>query len=114
MNRLFDCLVCGKCCRSIGKLVVGVIATLDHAEQTGEEIHPILIEISEFPYDINPDGSCSKLSGDICSVYENRPFVCRVDSMYEKYWSKIMSRDDWYAESRKSCTKLQEGKHDNH
>ena len=34
----FNCEVCGSCCRSIGKLVISCIATLDEAEKTGQEV----------------------------------------------------------------------------
>ena len=102
----FDCECCGCCCRSIGKFVVGAIAAMDEAEKTGAEIHPILEEIASFPYDISPEGACSKLSGDLCSIYETRPLVCNTDAMFDKYWQHVMTREQWYAESKKSCAKL--------
>jgi Fe-S-cluster containining protein len=31
----------------------------------------------------NPDGSCIYLKDNKCSVYENRPFICNVEKMYQ-------------------------------
>lgn len=105
----FPCDVCGSCCRSIGKVVISAIASLDEADKTGEEIHPILEELAEFPHEINPDGSCSKLNGDICSVYETRPVICNTEAMYTKYWSQVMSEKDFHTHSKVTCLKLQGG-----
>jgi Fe-S-cluster containining protein len=34
-----------------------------------------------FPYTIRQDGTCEKLTGNQCSVYEDRPLLCRVDDL---------------------------------
>jgi uncharacterized protein len=104
----YDCQICGNCCRSIGKVIIGAIAALDEAEKSDTPIHPILEELASFPHDINPDGSCSKLSGDICTVYQSRPLICNTDKMHEKIWSSVMSRDDYYAQCQVSCQKLRD------
>ena len=90
----------------MGKMVISCISAMDEAEKTGEEIHPILLEISEFPHEINPDGSCSKLRDTICSIYDTRPDVCNIEAMYIKYWCKLMTIDEWYKMSHRSCSKL--------
>jgi Fe-S-cluster containining protein len=87
-------------------MVIGAIAALDEALKTQAEIHPILEDIAEFPYDIKPDGSCSMLDGDICKVYQARPLICNTDWMYQQYWSKVMTLDQWYQRTKLTCDKL--------
>jgi Fe-S-cluster containining protein len=90
-------------------MVICAIAALDEADKNKTDVHPVLEEIAGFPFDINTDGSCSQLdAGGFCKVYQSRPVVCNTNKMYDLYWSKIMSLDAWYAESKKSCKKLQE------
>jgi Fe-S-cluster containining protein len=48
----FPCTKCGACCRRA-------------------------FVIPNFPLPLNPDGSCSKLVGDECSIYAERPDICR-------------------------------------
>ena len=60
--------------------------------------------IDNFPYDINPDGSCSKLNEDgLCSVYENRPIICNIDLM-----GQLLHQDttEWYRINAENCNKL--------
>lgn len=104
----FACQVCSACCRSIGQLVVSAIAALDEAEKTGAEIHPILEELAQFPYDILESGACSKLKDDICLIYSSRPLICNMEAMYEKFWKHLMSEKDYFIQSKMSCLKLQE------
>ncbi len=57
---MYPCTRCGCCCKRIGLLGV------------------------DFPYDINADGSCSKLSeNNECTVYDERPLVCNIDKFAE-------------------------------
>ena len=103
----FPCEMCGSCCKSIGKLVIGCQCACNEATED-KPVHDIVIDIAEFPYTVNQDGSCPQLDpGGFCKIYETRPFVCRTDEMFDRYWSKIMTREEWYAQSRKSCEKLQ-------
>lgn len=48
----FNCTKCGACCRR-AFLMPG------------------------FPFPVNPDGACSKLVDNQCSIYETRPAICR-------------------------------------
>lgn len=48
----FNCTKCGACCRR-AFLLPG------------------------FPFPVGPDGACSKLVNNQCSIYETRPDVCR-------------------------------------
>jgi Fe-S-cluster containining protein len=104
----FPCQVCAACCLQIGKVVISAIAALDEAERTGTEIHPILEEIAQFPYDILENGACSKLRDGICSIYSARPLICDIEAMYNKFWSHLMSEKDYHIQSKMSCLKLQE------
>ena len=54
----FFCSQCGECCKNIRHI-------------------PELAGYSD------ENGCCKYLKNNLCSVYENRPEVCRVDLMYE-------------------------------
>ena len=59
------------------------------------------------------DGVCRYFDLDtkLCSVYENRPQKCNVDMIYELYYSKILSREQYYDLNYKACERLKrEGK----
>jgi Fe-S-cluster containining protein len=42
------------------------------------------------------DGVCKFLNENLCSIYEQRPLLCRVDESWEKIFSSKMSREDFY------------------
>lgn len=78
----FGCTKCGACCRIAG--LTGKVPN-------------------------RGDGGCVYLGEDNeCLIYENRPEVCRVDSMYEKYKEEglDMSREEYYDLAGKSCNNL--------
>lgn len=52
------------------------------------------------------DGVCKFLKGNLCSIYEQRPLLCRVDESWEKIYSAEMSREDFYALNYKGCMAL--------
>lgn len=60
--KIFPCSKCGECCRHIN----------------------LIPQLSEFD---RGDGICIHLSGNLCDIYEQRPEICRVDVMYQKYYS---------------------------
>ena len=77
----FPCTQCGLCCKLIGK-------TFD-PNSSYYKNSPLSIQtlIDNFPYTINPDGSCSMLSKDgLCTVYEHRPIICNT-----KLGSKLLN-----------------------
>lgn len=78
---MFECDKCGACCRNLDK---------------------------SFLYDdLNRgDGVCRFLDGNLCTIYENRPYMCRVDDCYEKYFKDLMTIDLYYALNKKVCKKL--------
>lgn len=55
------------------------------------------------------DGICRylNLETNLCSIYETRPEVCRVDVMYEKYFKDKMSKEEFYRLNYESCKILQ-------
>ena len=81
----FECDLCGLCCRNI-RLSYFYKPELDRG-----------------------DGICKNLLEDNrCKIYNDRPIVCNVDAYYEKYLSKMMSRQQFYAMNYKMCAELKE------
>lgn len=78
---MFKCDQCGCCCRHLYESVV--YAELDRG-----------------------DGVCKYLIGNLCSIYEKRPMVCRVDEGYKLYFSAIMSREEYYRLNENECKRL--------
>lgn len=75
---MFLCDRCGCCCRNLDKSEL--YAQLDRG-----------------------DGTCRYLSGNICSIYENRPLLCRIDECYETYYHKIMDRNEYDNLNMEEC-----------
>lgn len=83
----FQCDKCGECCRNLDKS--NIYADLDRG-----------------------DGVCKYLEGNLCSVYEIRPKICRVDECYEDIFCQIMTREKYYQLNYESC-QLLKGKKEN-
>lgn len=79
----FECSKCGLCCKSLKKQQ-SILGFLDRG-----------------------DGVCMYLKDNLCSIYENRPDVCRVDVMYERYFKDQMSKEEFYQLNYESCRILQ-------
>ena len=81
---MFPCERCGQCCRRVGESIVG-----RHLAR--------------------PDGICKFLdeATNLCTIYETRPDICRVDEFYEKNLSNEMSREEFYSVNKKICKKFQ-------
>jgi hypothetical protein len=91
----YPCTKCGCCCKQMDKVVEGLI-TLNAEFGT----------YFKFPYKYDTSGRCEKLTADNrCSVYENRPTVCRIDRMIA-----ILELDPvrTYRKTIKACNKLME------
>lgn len=82
---MFPCSQCGECCRHIDGI-------------------PQLIDFD------NGFGICIYLKDNICTIYENRPEVCRVDVMYEKYYSQEYSCKEFYRLNEMVCEELKNRK----
>lgn len=78
---MFDCKACGTCCRNLDK----------------NEIYKDLDR---------GDGSCIYLKNNRCTIYENRPLLCRIDESYEEIFYKIMTRDEYYKLNKEACKRL--------
>lgn len=78
---MFKCDCCGCCCRNLKKSEL--YAELDRG-----------------------DGICKYLFGNRCSIYEERPLLCRVDECYDLYFYKIMEREKYYILNMEECKKL--------
>jgi|TARA_R110000824_G_scaffold9137_2_gene41142 Fe-S-cluster containining protein len=77
----FLCSQCGLCCKLAGFL------------KSTKDVLPI-----------NKDGSCSNLIDNKCSIYEDRPDICRVEKMISN--KDNLSRKDYYIKSTKVCHTL--------
>lgn len=82
MVQAFPCNQCGLCCQNIGGIE----------------------ELKELD---DGNGVCRYLKDNLCSIYENRPEVCRVDVMYEKYYKHQMNWDAFVKGNAKVCQQLQ-------
>lgn len=82
---MFKCDMCGECCRHIGG--IDVYKDLDDGT-----------------------GVCKFLEGNRCSIYENRPLLCRVDESYEAIFKSIMDKDAYYAQNYAVCAELKKMK----
>lgn len=78
---MFPCEKCGCCCRSLDK--------------------------SEIYDELNRgDGVCKYLKGNLCSIYNDRPILCRVDECYELYFKACLSQEEYYELNKEVCKKL--------
>ena len=79
----FPCTQCGLCCKNIDK-----VPQLDgyHAG----------------------DGICFHYNENVgCTIYANRPDVCRVDEGYQKFFSLLMTKQDYYIKNAQICNQMQ-------
>ena len=79
---VFPCSRCGECCRHIDR-------------------------VPQLKMYDNGEGCCVFLNGNECTIYETRPEVCRVDTMYEKYYAHQYSREEFWALNEQVCHILQ-------
>lgn len=68
---MFECDCCGECCRNLHKSKL--YAALDRG-----------------------DGTCRYLNDNLCSIYDERPLLCRVDDCYEVFFAEKLSREEFY------------------
>jgi len=54
---------------------------------------------------------CDKLTTDnLCSIYLKRPFICNVDDIYKKHFSKTIDRHEFYRITKLACVFLNNGR----
>ena len=80
---MFMCDKCGECCRNLDK-------------------SPIYAELH------SGNGVCKHLDGNLCSIYENRPLLCRVDESYDAFFKNTMTLEKYYKLNYKFCIKLKD------
>lgn len=78
---MFICDKCGACCRHL-------------------DLSPIYQMLDR------GDGVCKYLKENLCTIYEERPLICRVDEGYEAFFQNSMSRDMYYKLTTEACNKL--------
>ncbi len=78
---MFSCSKCGSCCRNL------------HKSSIYDSLH-------------NGTGKCKYLKGNLCSIYFNRPILCRVDESYEVYFKEIIPREQYYEMNMNACKLL--------
>lgn len=81
---MFSCTKCGLCCRNVSR-------------------HSLYLHLDR------GDGTCQHFdeANALCSIYDNRPEICRVDLMYDHYFSKKMMRSDFYGLCANACNSMQ-------
>jgi len=82
---MFPCTMCGVCCQHISQI---------------EELKS---------YDLG-NGVCKYFDTDlsICTIYENRPDICRIDRMYTNKYFEMYTKDEFYKLNAEACNRLQE------
>lgn len=78
---MFQCDQCGECCRNL-------------------YLSPLYAELDR------GDGICKYLSGNLCSIYNSRPLLCRVDESYKVFFKGVMSIEDYYRMNYRACIQL--------
>lgn len=78
---MFECSKCGECCRHLS--LSDLYRELDRG-----------------------DGVCKYLSGNLCSIYESRPVLCRVDESFDLFFQGNMSRAEYYRLNYEACKKM--------
>ena len=80
---MFSCDKCGFCCQSLAG--VELLKDLDRG-----------------------DGICRYFDAKtrLCTIYDVRPILCRVDECYELYFSASMTREEYEQINHASCNEL--------
>lgn len=78
---MFKCDKCGLCCSNIGG--IDLYKDLDRG-----------------------DGVCKFLKGNLCSIYDNRPLLCRIDESWKSYFSSEISLNSFYELNYQGCERL--------
>lgn len=78
---MFKCDKCGACCRSLNK------------SKLYEELD-------------RGDGTCRYLDGNLCSIYDSRPLLCRIDESYKIFFENVMSKKEYYRLNYEVCKRL--------
>jgi Fe-S-cluster containining protein len=99
----FPCTRCGACCLNIGNTVA------EARSLPVGQISEIGKRYAAFPYSFDSSGKCEKLDEQtgLCSIYEDRPDVCRVDVFYEQvYRPQGLTIEEFYLFNAYCCNLL--------
>lgn len=78
----FECDRCGICCQHIDSIP----------------------QLKEFD---SGDGRCIHLlENNLCEIYLDRPDICNVEKMYEKYFKDNISEDEYIRQNMMGCNEL--------
>lgn len=99
----FDCKKCGACCKFVG-------FAIEYAKQNPDDSSAYNILLREFPFKTdNNIGTCEKLGEDgLCTVYEDRPTICRINDFYTRYKNDKQTLEQYHEEVHQACEKLRE------
>lgn len=78
---MFPCDQCGECCRNLQ--MPELYKELDRG-----------------------DGVCKFLDGNLCSIYQTRPLLCRIDESYDCFFKDSMTREEFYRANLQVCSEL--------
>ena len=78
---MFNCDKCGACCRNLN--LSSIYKDLDRG-----------------------DGVCKYLVGNLCGIYNHRPFICRIDESYEMLYKDIYSLEEYHKLNYDACNEL--------
>lgn len=84
---MFKCDRCGECCRNLDK------------SPLYDELH-------------DGDGICRYLRKNVCTIYEKRPLICRVDDCYDIYFNDKMGYEEYLRLNYKICKELKKIRRD--
>lgn len=76
----FECKKCGECCRNL------------NMSDIYREMH-------------KGDGICIYLNENICTIYEDRPLLCRIEESYPLF-QDLFSKNEYYELNYKECRKF--------
>lgn len=80
----FNCDRCGLCCKHVGNF--RFMQGFDRG-----------------------DGTCVHLTDEnLCDIYEDRPPVCNTELMFERVYSRFMSREEYDRMNTESCEKIKQ------
>ncbi len=82
---MFKCRKCGLCCKSLKN-------------------NPLYKDLDR------GDGVCKYLAGNLCTIYDNRPLLCRVDESYEQFFKDDYTKEEYYNMNYEVCKMLQTNK----
>ena len=79
---IFECKQCGNCCRHLDR--------------------------SELYKDLDRgDGVCRYLKDNLCSIYEDRPLLCRIEESYNEVFSEVYTKEEYYRLNEEDCRNIQ-------